>query len=165
MAACHGEAAEKAPGASSLPRGAVRFETARGPWVVRVEVVSDDASRSRGLMFRRELDPDHGMLFVFPSSEEHTFWMHDTDLASPGKIRSRGMGVSCIQKVCSALEGKTKSIPWSGSSSRRNIRPRDREASSLATSTFTTQGPRAVSKRTAPRGREEALGAFSAASP
>jgi uncharacterized membrane protein (UPF0127 family) len=81
MAACHGEAAEKAPRASSLPRGAVRFETARGPWVVKVEVASDDASRSRGLMFRRALDLDHGMLFVFPSSEEHSFWMHDTPIA------------------------------------------------------------------------------------
>ena len=78
---------------------------------------------------------------------------------------SRAMGVSCIQKECSSLEGKTKSIPWSGSSARRNIRPRDRDVSSLATSTFTTQGPRAVSKRTAPRGRAEALGAFSAACP
>ena len=81
MAACHGAAAEKSPTASALPRGAVRFDTARGPWVVKVEVASDDASRSRGLMFRRVLDTDHGMLFVFPSSEVHSFWMHDTPIA------------------------------------------------------------------------------------
>jgi uncharacterized membrane protein (UPF0127 family) len=49
--------------------------------VVKVEVARDDSSRSRGLMFRRALDPDHGMLFVFPSSEEHSFWMHDTLIA------------------------------------------------------------------------------------
>jgi uncharacterized membrane protein (UPF0127 family) len=79
VAACQGEAAEK--GASSLARGAVRFETARGPWVVKVEIAADDASRARGLMFRRALERDHGMLFVFPSSEEHPFWMHNTPLA------------------------------------------------------------------------------------
>jgi len=78
LAACHGEAAEKT---STLPQGAVRFETARGPWVVKVEIAADEASRARGLMFRRSLEPDHGMLFVFPSSEEQTFWMHDTPLA------------------------------------------------------------------------------------
>src|SRR5689334_17669029 len=79
LAACHGEAAEKA--ASGLPQGAVRFETARGPWVVKVEIAADDASRARGLMFRRTLEPDHGMLFVFPTTEEQTFWMHNTPLA------------------------------------------------------------------------------------
>ncbi len=81
LAACHGEAAEKGSDAPRLPQGAVRFETTRGPWVVKVEIANDDATRSRGLMFRRSLDPDHGMLFVFPRSEEHGFWMHDTELA------------------------------------------------------------------------------------
>ena len=78
LTACHGEAAEKAPAGSALPQGAVRFETARGAWVVKVEIAGDDATRARGLMFRRSLEPDHGMLFVFPSSVEHVFWMHNT---------------------------------------------------------------------------------------
>lgn len=81
LAACHGEAADKPPDAPRLPQGAVRFETVRGPWVVKVEIAGDDASRTRGLMFRRSLQPDHGMLFVFPSSEEHSFWMHNTELS------------------------------------------------------------------------------------
>jgi uncharacterized membrane protein (UPF0127 family) len=76
---CHGAAAEK--GTPELARGAVRFETARGPWVVKVEIAADDASRTRGLMFRRSLEADHGMLFIFPVSEEHTFWMHNTLIA------------------------------------------------------------------------------------
>jgi len=66
---------------AALPQGTVRFDTARGPWVVKVEIAADDASRARGLMFRRALEPDHGMLFVFPDSEEHPFWMHDTPLS------------------------------------------------------------------------------------
>jgi uncharacterized membrane protein (UPF0127 family) len=77
--ACHGEAAERT--SPQLPQGAVRFETPRGPWVVRVEIAADDPSRTRGLMFRRSLDPDRGMIFVFPASEEHSFWMHNTLLA------------------------------------------------------------------------------------
>jgi uncharacterized membrane protein (UPF0127 family) len=80
--ACHSsEAATPAP--QSQPAlhygsGTIRFDTARGPWVVRVEVASDDVARARGLMFRRELKPDTGMLFVFESAEEHNFWMHNT---------------------------------------------------------------------------------------
>src|SRR5207237_6867244 len=78
-AACHSEAAEKA--APALSQGAVRFDTARGPWVVKVEIAGDEASRARGLMYRRSLEPDRGMIFVFPASEEHTFWMHNTLIA------------------------------------------------------------------------------------
>jgi uncharacterized protein len=79
VGACHGEAAER--NVPSLPQGAVRFETARGQWVVKVEIAADDASRSRGLMFRRSLAADQGMLFVFPESEEQSFWMHNTLIA------------------------------------------------------------------------------------
>ena len=62
----------------SRPPGAVRFETPRGPWVVRVELARNDEQRTRGLMFRRELPQDQGMLFVFDETSEHSFWMHNT---------------------------------------------------------------------------------------
>jgi uncharacterized protein len=80
IAACHGEAAAER-GDPALPVGAVRFETPRGPWIVRVEIASDDASRARGLMYRRSVGPDRGMIFVFPTTEDHTFWMHNTLVA------------------------------------------------------------------------------------
>jgi uncharacterized membrane protein (UPF0127 family) len=61
-----------------MPQSAVRFETPRGPWVVRVELARNDAQRARGLMFRRELPRDQGMLFIFEETSEHPFWMHNT---------------------------------------------------------------------------------------
>ena len=61
-----------------MPQPAVRFETSRGPWVVRVEVARTTPERTRGLMFRRELPADHGMLFLFDETSEQTFWMHNT---------------------------------------------------------------------------------------
>jgi uncharacterized protein len=45
---------------------------------VRVEVVRTPAEMARGLMFRERLDEDEGMLFVFPESAEHVFWMKNT---------------------------------------------------------------------------------------
>ena len=47
---------------------------------VRVEVARTPSELERGLMFRRELGPDDGMLFVFPETADHTFWMKDTFL-------------------------------------------------------------------------------------
>ena len=74
--ACHTQAAPM-----STPTGTVRFETPRGPWVVQVEIANTDESRQRGLMFRRDLPADRGMIFLFPTSEEHPFWMHNTLIA------------------------------------------------------------------------------------
>ncbi len=79
VSACHTQAAPAL--ATGLSTGAVRFETPRGPWVVRVEIANSDESRARGLMFRRELQQDRGMIFVFPTTEEHSFWMHNTLIA------------------------------------------------------------------------------------
>jgi uncharacterized protein len=60
---------------------AVRFETSRGPWVVQVELARTDEQRARGLMFRRDLPRDRGMLFVFDETAEHPFWMRNTLIA------------------------------------------------------------------------------------
>jgi len=46
--------------------------------VIRAEVVSTVEDQQRGLMFRRALAPDRGMLFNFTSYEERPFWMFQT---------------------------------------------------------------------------------------
>ncbi len=46
--------------------------------VVHAEVVSTVAEQQRGLMFRRDLAPDRGMLFNFTSYEQRPFWMFQT---------------------------------------------------------------------------------------
>jgi uncharacterized membrane protein (UPF0127 family) len=76
LGSCRGGAAP-AP-RSDMPQPAVRFETSNGPWIVRVEVARTEEQRARGLMFRRELDRDRGMVFVFDETAEHPFWMHNT---------------------------------------------------------------------------------------
>lgn len=46
--------------------------------VVHVELASTEANRSRGLMYRNHLEPDAGMLFLFPEPAPLTFWMKNT---------------------------------------------------------------------------------------
>lgn len=43
-----------------------------------MEVVADFPSRQRGLMFRKSLGANEGMVFVFPNDEDHRFWMKNT---------------------------------------------------------------------------------------
>jgi uncharacterized membrane protein (UPF0127 family) len=44
----------------------------------RAEIADNARQRARGLMFRRELAPDRGMLFVFEKEGIHPFWMKST---------------------------------------------------------------------------------------
>jgi len=43
--------------------------------VLQVEIMSNDADRAMGLMFRPSLPSDHGLLFVFEEADFHGFWM------------------------------------------------------------------------------------------
>jgi uncharacterized membrane protein (UPF0127 family) len=45
---------------------------------VAVEVASTGPQREVGLMFRKHLDDNAGMIFVFPDSAPRDFWMHNT---------------------------------------------------------------------------------------
>jgi hypothetical protein len=61
------------------PAARVVLETAGGArHAVAVEVARTDAEHQRGLMFRRELAEDAGMIFVFRESARRAFWMKNT---------------------------------------------------------------------------------------
>jgi uncharacterized protein len=47
-------------------------------WAVTVELARTEEERRQGLMFRWELKPDHGMLFIFPDVQSRKFWMKNT---------------------------------------------------------------------------------------
>lgn len=46
-----------------------------------VELAKDDASRTRGLMFRDALAEDQGMLFIFDDVQPRYFWMHNCKIS------------------------------------------------------------------------------------
>jgi len=57
---------------------ALQIVTAAGAHDFQVEIAKDDASRARGLMDRRFMPADHGMLFEFDREAPQSFWMKDT---------------------------------------------------------------------------------------
>ena len=63
------------------PSGALetlQIVTAAGTHDFQVEIARDEASRARGLMDRRFMPADHGMLFEFDREAPEAFWMKDT---------------------------------------------------------------------------------------
>nr|WP_198731936.1 DUF192 domain-containing protein [Paracoccus tegillarcae] len=54
------------------------FQTDGGWLSVTVELADDPQERAQGLMFRRELDEGHGMLFVYEKPQPVSFWMRNT---------------------------------------------------------------------------------------
>jgi uncharacterized membrane protein (UPF0127 family) len=47
---------------------------------VAVEVASTGPQREVGLMYRKDLDDNAGMIFVFPNAAPRNFWMHNTPI-------------------------------------------------------------------------------------
>lgn len=45
---------------------------------VKSEMATDDASRARGLMYRRDLAINEGMLFLWKEADKRSFWMKNT---------------------------------------------------------------------------------------
>lgn len=53
-------------------------ELRAGMHLIRAEVAADYSTRGRGLMFRKSLAPNGGMLFIFDAAEIHCMWMKNT---------------------------------------------------------------------------------------
>jgi hypothetical protein len=67
-----------APPPAPLPVSSITIDTAHGPVKFRVEVAADDVSRDYGLMNRKYMRPNDGMLFDFQQPSQVSFWMKDT---------------------------------------------------------------------------------------
>ncbi len=51
-----------------------------GTETLLVEIADTDELRAKGLMYRREMPQNQGMLFIFPEPQPLVFWMHNTFL-------------------------------------------------------------------------------------
>jgi hypothetical protein len=67
--------------AQAVDQGTLVIETADGMrHQFDVEIVTTPQEMAIGLMFRQQMAPDAGMLFVYPSARETSFWMKNTYL-------------------------------------------------------------------------------------
>ena len=77
-----------------------------------LQVADTDEERMYGLMFRKELAPDEGMIFVYPSDNWRSFWMKNTfiplDIAF---VNERGMVVNVEQMAAHDLNNTESTAP------------------------------------------------------
>ena len=62
----------------TLPLAPLVIDTAKGPVQFTVELAINWPQQERGLMFRKTLPPNAGMLFDFGKEQETSFWMRNT---------------------------------------------------------------------------------------
>ncbi len=67
--------------ASEMPRGTVTVKTSSGQHKFTVERAETQEHQSRGLMHRRHMKADHGMLFTWPTERNVSMWMANTVLS------------------------------------------------------------------------------------
>lgn len=107
VAACsRGPARDTRASATPSP-AALSVVVSFGPHAVSAEVAADEEARATGLMGRRQLGADAGMLFLFPARQKcprSCFWMKDTliplsiaFLERTGAVSFRVVGVVDMQ--------------------------------------------------------------------
>lgn len=77
LAGC-AQPAPRVDAVSGLELEQLTVETANGPVHFTVEIADDERERNQGLMYRRSLADDRGMLFHFQQPEHASFWMRNT---------------------------------------------------------------------------------------
>ena len=91
----------------------VTIKTDKGEVSFQVEVAATPEKREVGLMYRRELPADNGMLFIFPAERVNSFWMKNTPIPLDMIFISRERKIVGIvhDTVPFSLDGRSVSIP------------------------------------------------------
>ena len=72
--ACHAQTKPAQP----LPIETLTITDGKTPHVFKVEIATKPEDQEYGLMNRKSLPDNTGMLFIFPTADDVSFWMKDT---------------------------------------------------------------------------------------
>ena len=78
---------------------------------VKVELARTDEEHQRGLMYREKMEPEHGMLFLFPSERQNTFWMKNTYIPLDIMFIKPDKTVLGTAENCEPLTETGRSVP------------------------------------------------------
>lgn len=76
---------------------------------IEIEIADNDAKTQQGLMHRKSMDENRGMLFIFPIAQEHAFWMKNTLISLDIIFTDKDKKIIKIHK--STTPHSTKSLP------------------------------------------------------
>ena len=96
----------------AVDRNTLEIASKTGVHVFAVEIAQNDAERSKGLMYRKELPEGQGMLFDFHTDQEVAFWMENTYIPLD-MIFIRGNG-TILRIAENTTPLSTKQVPSGG---------------------------------------------------
>ena len=83
--------------------GTLVLKTATGDHAFNIEVMASDQERALGLMFRRSLPENSGMLFIYDPPQPATMWMKNTLIPLDMVFISADARVHRIEVECRAV--------------------------------------------------------------
>ena len=91
----------------------VTIESDEGAVSFQVEIAATPEKREVGLMYRRDMPPDRGMLFIFPGERINSFWMKNTPIPLDMIFISGERKIVGIvhETAPFSLEGRSVSVP------------------------------------------------------
>ena len=122
-----------------FPTGELTIESATGAHKFNIEIATTQAQMEQGLMFRRTLAPDAGMLFVFKTPSQASMWMKNTFIPLDMLyIDPQGRIINIAERrVPESLDTTSAAAPAravlelnGGTAAKLGIRPGDRVVSS-----------------------------------
>lgn len=120
--------------AEAFSRDIIVIRTNGGSYRFNVELAVSEEERAKGLMFRKELAGDAGMLFLYNQDQAVTFWMKNTYLpldmifiASDGKITQIVRGAQPLSENLIPSDTYVRGVLEvnAGIADRYNIEPGD----------------------------------------
>ncbi|MBV8252228.1 MAG: DUF192 domain-containing protein [Chitinophaga sp.] len=100
------QSVETANGSAFKKEGNLAFVSKSGADTLRkidIQLAQTDQQREDGLMYRKSMSDDQGMLFIFPDMDERSFWMKNTYISLDIIYIDDKMEIVSIQKYATPL--------------------------------------------------------------
>jgi uncharacterized protein len=113
----------------------VTVETQRGKEIFKAEIADTPALRQQGLMYRKEMAPDEGMLFDFGAPRPVQMWMRNTYISldmifirKDGTVAAIGANTEPLSEAIVGVEEPVKGVleVVAGTAARIGLKPGDR---------------------------------------
>ena len=74
---------------------------------IDIQIADNDFDRELGLMFRKHMDENQGMLFIFPQEKTQSFWMHNTYIPLDMIFINSNKEIITIRRAVKTLSDQT----------------------------------------------------------